>query len=91
MIAALGNQIIDPLEEFMTICLAYERTNPGTLRHFIKWFITGNSEVLFFIDENIRTKSVKHGIHHIIGEDHRDLCGGGGVYCPGSAGSDRGG
>jgi ATP-dependent helicase/nuclease subunit A len=44
-IAALGGQIIDPLEEFITICLAYERTRPGTLRHFIKWFITGNSEI----------------------------------------------
>lgn len=45
MIEALGNQIIDPLEEFMTICLAYERTQPGTLKHFLKWFITGNSEI----------------------------------------------
>jgi len=45
MIAALGAQIIDPLEEFMTICLAYERTQPGTLREFIKWFITGGSEI----------------------------------------------
>lgn len=45
MIAALGEQIIDPMEEFMTICLAYERTQPGTLRHFLKWFITGGSEI----------------------------------------------
>lgn len=45
MIAALGNQIIDPLEEFMTICLAYERTQSGTLHEFLKWFITGGSEV----------------------------------------------
>lgn len=45
MIAALGEQIVDPLEEFMTICLAYERTQPGTLRHFLKWFITGGSEI----------------------------------------------
>lgn len=44
-IAALGNQIIDPLEEFLTICLSYERTQPGTLFHFLKWFITGGSEV----------------------------------------------
>lgn len=44
-IAALGEQIIDPLEEFITICLAYERTCPGALRQFIKWFITGNSEI----------------------------------------------
>lgn len=45
MIAALGTQIIDPIEEFITICLSYERTQPGTLKHFIKWFITGGSEV----------------------------------------------
>lgn len=44
-IAALGNQILDPLEEFMTICLSYERTQCGTLKHFLKWFITGGSEV----------------------------------------------
>ena len=45
MIAALGNQIIDPLEEFMTICLSYERTQTGTLKHFLKWFITGGSQI----------------------------------------------
>ena len=44
-ISALGHQVIDPLEEFMTICLSYERTQPGTLHHFLKWFITGNSEI----------------------------------------------
>ena len=45
MIAALGTQIIDPIEEFLTMCLAYERTRPGTLRHFLKWFITSASEI----------------------------------------------
>lgn len=45
MIAALGTQIIDPLEEFMTICLSYERTQTGTLKQFLKWFITGGSEI----------------------------------------------
>ena len=44
-ISALGHQVIDPLEEFMTICLSYERTRPGTLHHFLKWFITGGSEI----------------------------------------------
>jgi len=45
MIAALGDQILDPLQEFMTICLAYERTQSGTLHEFLKWFITGGAEV----------------------------------------------
>lgn len=45
IIAALGNQIIEPLEEFLTICLSYERTQSGTLKHFLKWFIDGGSEI----------------------------------------------
>ena len=62
MIAALGPHIIDPLEEFITICLAYERTNSGTLRHFIKWFITGNSEIKRDMDSGEGVKIVTvHG------------------------------
>lgn len=62
MIAALGNQIIDPLEEFITICLAYERTQPGTLRHFLKWFITGGAEIKRDMDSSagVRVMTV-HG------------------------------
>ncbi|MCL1892272.1 MAG: UvrD-helicase domain-containing protein [Alphaproteobacteria bacterium] len=45
MIAALGAQIVEPLEEFLTICLSYERTQPGALRHFLKWFTEGGSEI----------------------------------------------
>jgi len=44
-ISALGKQVIDPLEEFLTMCLAYERTQSGTLYHFLKWFVTGDSEI----------------------------------------------
>ena len=33
------------MEEFLTMCLAYERTQPGTLYQFLKWFITGDSEI----------------------------------------------
>ncbi|MDE5615859.1 MAG: UvrD-helicase domain-containing protein [Alphaproteobacteria bacterium] len=62
MIAALGSQIIDPLEEFLTICLAYERTQPGTMRHFLKWFITGGSEIKRDMDENSGVRIVTvHG------------------------------
>ncbi len=49
-ISAMGEQVVDPLEEFLTICLSYERTQPGTLWHFIKWFITGGSEVTRHMD-----------------------------------------
>lgn len=62
LIAALGDQIIDPLEEFMTICLAYERTQSGTMWHFLKWFITGGSEIKRDMDASAGVRIVTiHG------------------------------
>lgn len=62
IISALGKQVIDPIEEFLTMCLAYERTQPGTLHHFIKWFITGDSEIKRDMDasQGVRIMTV-HG------------------------------
>lgn len=61
-ISALGKQVIDPMEEFITMCLAYERTQPGTLYHFLKWFITGDSEIKRDMDasQGVRIMTV-HG------------------------------
>ena len=61
-ISTLGKQAIDPIEEFLTMCLAYERTQPGTLYHFIKWFITGDSEIKRDMDasQGVRIMTV-HG------------------------------
>lgn len=62
MISALGTQIIDPLEEFMTICLAYERTQTGTLKYFLKWFVTGKSEIKRDMDSSSGVRVVTvHG------------------------------
>lgn len=62
IIAALGSHVIDPLEEFLTMCLAYERTQPGTLYNFIKWFVTGDSEIKRDMDasQGVRIMTV-HG------------------------------
>lgn len=62
IISALGEQVIDPLEEFLTICLAYERTQPGTIKHFLKWFITGESEIKRDMDASAGVRVVTvHG------------------------------
>ena len=45
IIAALGTQVIEPLEEFLTICLSYERTQSGMLKQWLKWFCEGGSEI----------------------------------------------
>ena len=62
IISALGRHVIDPLEEFLTMCLAYERTQSGALYHFLKWFITGDSEVKRDMDasQGVRIMTV-HG------------------------------
>ena len=62
IISALGKHVVDPLEEFLTMCLAYERTQPGTLYHFLKWFITGDSEIKRDMDasDGVRVMTV-HG------------------------------
>lgn len=44
MISAMGKNIVDPLEEFLTQCLVYERTQSGTTKDFLKWFITSRPE-----------------------------------------------
>ena len=62
VISALGKQVVDPLEEFLTMCLAYERTQSGTLYHFLKWFVTGDSEIKRDMDasQGVRIMTV-HG------------------------------
>jgi len=62
IISCLGKHVIDPIEEFLTICLSYERTQSGTLYHFLKWFITGDSEIKRDMDasQGVRIMTV-HG------------------------------
>jgi ATP-dependent helicase/nuclease subunit A len=45
IISTLGDQVVEPLEEFLTQCLSYERTQSGMLREWIKWFVEGGSEI----------------------------------------------
>ncbi|MCL2017404.1 MAG: UvrD-helicase domain-containing protein [Alphaproteobacteria bacterium] len=58
LISALGRQAIDPLEEFLTICLSYERTRPGGLKEFIRWFTDGANEIIRDIDASAGVRIV---------------------------------
>ena len=58
MIEAMGTEVIDPIEEFLTISLTYQRSFPGTLRHFLKWFIEGTSEISRDVDVNNGVKVI---------------------------------
>jgi ATP-dependent helicase/nuclease subunit A len=43
--AAFGRPAIQPLDEFMTLCLSYERTRSGGLAGFLRWFLDGENEI----------------------------------------------
>ncbi|MDR0319782.1 MAG: UvrD-helicase domain-containing protein [Rickettsiales bacterium] len=45
MLRRMGAQIIEPLEEFLTLALSYERTQAGGIVQFIEWFLRGESVV----------------------------------------------
>ncbi|MDF1749372.1 MAG: double-strand break repair helicase AddA [Alphaproteobacteria bacterium] len=45
LIARLGTEIEDPLEEFLTLTLEHDRTNTPSLEGFLAWFTRGNTDL----------------------------------------------
>ena len=41
----LGPQAADPIEEFLALALAYEREHVPSLQGFLRWLVTGDTEV----------------------------------------------
>jgi ATP-dependent helicase/nuclease subunit A len=51
LIARLGNEAEDPIDEFLALALAYERQSAPTLQGFIAWFEAGAAEVKRDMDQ----------------------------------------
>lgn len=45
LIARLGSEVEDPLEEFLSLALAFERLHPPAMQRFLSWFVAGSSEI----------------------------------------------
>ena len=45
ILSRLGPDAADPLDEFLSLALAYERTNAPSLQGFLHWMATGRAEV----------------------------------------------
>lgn len=45
MLARLGPDAADPLDEFLAACLAFERAHPPSLQGFLAWFEAGGTQV----------------------------------------------
>lgn len=43
--ARLGAQALDPLDEFLTLCLDYERQHPPSLEGFLHWLSRGETQI----------------------------------------------
>jgi ATP-dependent helicase/nuclease subunit A len=45
MVARMGEQANDPLDEFLTLALSHERAHTPSLQGFLRWFAEGRTEV----------------------------------------------
>jgi ATP-dependent helicase/nuclease subunit A len=44
-LARLGPDCADPIDEFISLCIAYERSNTPSLQGFLQWFESGDVEI----------------------------------------------
>jgi ATP-dependent helicase/nuclease subunit A len=51
LLARLGLEAIDPLDEFITLTLAFERAHPPSLQGFLRWLEEGGVEIKRDLDQ----------------------------------------
>jgi ATP-dependent helicase/nuclease subunit A len=54
VLARLGPEAADPLDEFLSMALAYERMHGPSLQGFLHWLVTGEAEVKRDLDQRGR-------------------------------------
>ena len=54
IVARLGVQANDPLDEFLGLALAFERAHPPSLQGFLHWFAEGGTEIKRDLEHAIR-------------------------------------
>lgn len=54
LIGRLGAEAADPIDEFMTLALSYERNHVPSLQGFLHWLSAGQSEVKRDLDQGLR-------------------------------------
>jgi len=52
MVARLGHEAADAIDEFLAQALAYERQQPPTLQGFLDWFHAGSAEIKRDLEQN---------------------------------------
>ena len=54
IVARLGEQANDPVDELLAMALAYERMHPQSLQGFLHWFWQGQAQIKRDMDQGIR-------------------------------------
>ena len=54
IVARLGQQANDPVDEMLALALDYERANPQSLQGFLHWFGQGEAEIKRDMDQGLR-------------------------------------
>ena len=54
LVARLGKDANDPIDEFLSLALAYERSHPPSLQGFLHWFAAGLTEIKRDLEQNAR-------------------------------------
>lgn len=50
--ARMGQEVADPIQEFLTLALSYEREHPPSLEGFLHWFTKGSEEIKRDMDQS---------------------------------------
>lgn len=51
LVQRLGPDALDPIDEFIALCLAFERSHPPSLQGFLRWLETGGVEIKRDLDQ----------------------------------------
>ena len=54
ILARLREEANDPVDEFLALALAYERTHPPSLQGFLRWLEEGQAEIKRDLDQGVR-------------------------------------
>ncbi|MDZ5646863.1 3'-5' exonuclease [Nitrospirillum sp. BR 11828] len=61
LLGRLGAEAIDPVDEFLTLCLGFDRAHPPSLQSFLHWLAAGQTEVKRELDTGAKDRGPEGG------------------------------
>ncbi|ASG21684.1 double-strand break repair helicase AddA [Nitrospirillum viridazoti] len=61
LLGRLGAEAIDPVDEFLSLCLGFDRAHPPSLQTFLHWLAAGKTEVKRELDTGAKDRGPEGG------------------------------